>query len=53
MAADDLDEHLDINDLAALFLMAMLGLAAMIRSNTPAEHIHAASRTATRLLDLR
>ena len=48
----DLDETTDLDELAAFFTTALIGIAACIRAEATPEQLHAASRVATSVLDL-
>ncbi len=47
----DVDEEADVDELAAFFTTALIGVAACIRAEAPSEQVHAASRVATSMLD--
>ena len=49
--AGDLSESADLDELAAYFTMALIGVAACIRAEAPPEQIHAACKVATSMLD--
>ena len=49
--AGDVDPNADLDELAAFFTTALIGVAACIRAEAPPEQIHAASRVATSVLD--
>lgn len=42
----------DIDELASLFAMSVVGISALIRAKAPSDRVRAAGRAATRLLDL-
>lgn len=46
----DVTEEADLEELAAFFTMAVVGISALIRAKAPPEQVHAASRAATSLL---
>ena len=50
--AGDVDEAADLDDLAAFFTTALIGVAACIRAEAPPEQVRAASAVATSLLDV-
>jgi TetR/AcrR family transcriptional repressor of nem operon len=47
----DIDQAADLDELAAFFTTALIGIAACIRAEAPSQQLHAASRVATRMLD--
>ena len=47
----DLDPSADLDDLAAFFTMALIGVVACIRAKAPPEQVRAACRVATSTLD--
>lgn len=47
----EIDEHTDLDDLAAFYTMALIGVVALIRSEAPPGQIHAACRVATSVLE--
>ena len=47
----EVDADADLDELAAFFTTALLGVAACIRAEAPPEQIHAAARVATSVLD--
>ena len=49
--AGDLDDIADLDELAAFFTTALIGVAASIRAEAPPEQVHAACRVATSILD--
>ena len=49
--AGDLDETADLDELAAFFTTALIGVAACIRAEAPPEQVHTACRVATSVLD--
>ena len=49
----DIDEAADLDELAAFFTTALIGVAACIRAEAPPEQVHAACRVATSVLDAR
>ena len=48
----DLDATADLDELAAFFTTALIGVAACIRAEAPSEQLHAASRVAASVLDM-
>ena len=50
-AAGDLEEGADLDDLAAYFTMALIGVVACIRAEAEPSEVHAACRVATSVLD--
>jgi TetR/AcrR family transcriptional repressor of nem operon len=50
-SSGDIDEHADLNDLAAFFTMALIGVAACIRAEAPPKQVRAACRVATSTLE--
>jgi TetR/AcrR family transcriptional repressor of nem operon len=48
----DIDDEMDIDDYAAFFTTALIGVAACIRAEAPAEQVRAACDIATNVLDL-
>ena len=50
--AGELDDHADLDELAAFLTTALIGVAASIRAEAPPEQVQAACRVATRVLDL-
>jgi TetR/AcrR family transcriptional repressor of nem operon len=48
----DLDETADLGELAAFLTTALIGVAACIRAEAPAEQLHATSRVVASLLDI-
>jgi TetR/AcrR family transcriptional repressor of nem operon len=48
-----LDPHADLDELAAFFTMALIGVVACIRAEAPPEQVRAACRVATSVLDAR
>ena len=51
-AAGDIAGETDIDELAAYFTMALVGVAASIRAEAPSTQVHAACKVATSMLDL-
>jgi TetR/AcrR family transcriptional repressor of nem operon len=49
--AGEIDETTDLNELAAFFTTALIGVAACIRAEAPPEQVHAAANVATSVLD--
>ena len=49
--AGDISPDVDIDEMAAFFTTALIGVAACIRAEAPPEQVHAACRVATGLLD--
>ena len=49
--ADEVDADADLDELAAFFTTALIGVAACIRAEAPPEQVRAASRVATSVLD--
>jgi hypothetical protein len=47
----DLDEGPDLDELAAFFTTALVGVAACIRAEAPPEQLHATSRVVASVLD--
>ena len=50
--AGDIDESIDIDQYAAFFTTALIGVAACIRAKAPPEQVQAASEIATKVLEL-
>lgn len=51
--AGEIDKDADLDELAAFFTMAIIGVAASIRAEAPPEQVRAACRVATSMLDAR
>ena len=51
--SNQLDASADIDELAAFFTMALIGVVACIRAKAPPEQVRAACRVATSILDTR
>ena len=49
--AGEIDEAADLDELAAFFTTALIGVAASIRAEAPAAQVHAAAAVATSVLD--
>ena len=49
--AGDIDENADLDDLAAFFTMALIGVVACVRAKAPPDQVRAACRVATGTLD--
>ena len=49
----DIAPGTDLDELASYFTMALVGVAASIRAEAPSEHVSAACKVATSVLDLR
>jgi TetR/AcrR family transcriptional repressor of nem operon len=49
--SNQLDPNTDLDELAAFFTMALIGVVACIRAKAPPEQVRAACRTATSILD--
>jgi hypothetical protein len=49
--AGELPAGVDLDELAAFFTMALIGVAALVRAEAPADEVRAAVRVATGLLD--
>jgi AcrR family transcriptional regulator len=47
----DINQAADLDELAAFFTTALIGIAACIRAEAPSQQLQAASRVATRMLD--
>jgi len=47
----DIDQAADLDELAAFFTTALIGIAACLRAEAPSQQLQAASRVATRMLD--
>ncbi|NNF87750.1 MAG: TetR/AcrR family transcriptional regulator, partial [Acidimicrobiia bacterium] len=47
----EIDQTADLDELAAFFTTALIGVAACIRAEAPPEQLHAASRVATSVLE--
>ena len=47
----DVAEEADLDELAAFFTTALIGVAACIRAEAPSEQVHAATRVAASMLD--
>ena len=50
-AAGDIDPDADLDEMAAFFTMALVGVSALVRAEAPPEQVHAASRMAVEMLD--
>ncbi len=50
--AGELDEAVDLDELAAFLTTALIGVAACIRAQAPPEQLHATSRTVASLLEM-
>ena len=48
----EIDQTADLDELAAFFTTALIGVAACIRAKAPPEQVHAACRMATSILDM-
>ena len=49
--AGDVDPEVDLDEMAAFFTTALIGVAACIRAEAPPDQVHAACRVATSTLD--
>ena len=47
----EIDEHADLDELAAFFTTTLIGVAACVRAEARPEQVHAASKVATSVLD--
>ena len=50
--AGDLDETVDLDEMAAFLTTALIGVAACIRAEAPPAQLHAACKLATSILDI-
>ena len=50
-AAGDIDAQADLDDLAAMLAMVVIGISALVRAKAPPQQVHAAGRAVTALLD--
>lgn len=49
--AGEIQAGTDLDELAAFFVMAIIGVAAIVRAEAPSDQVHAACRVATSVLD--